>query len=147
VALPHLFDAAVEALNPLPGSALEMHERDTIGLGLLPRGHAVLDLQGCAQRVKRVFTSSRTLAQAEEAVGEFLAVVHCPTVVCLRTMRGGQNDADAQGASAFEIPQEPACIGGSLGREYTDQHPARRPADRHEKIVVAALVGHSLPGR
>ncbi len=32
VALKHVLNPAVEPLDPLPGSALEMHERDAVGL-------------------------------------------------------------------------------------------------------------------
>jgi hypothetical protein len=33
VGLQHVADAAIEALDPLPGSALEMHKRDAVCLG------------------------------------------------------------------------------------------------------------------
>jgi hypothetical protein len=53
----------------------------------------------------------RALSQTEKPSRELLAVIHCPAVVCLQTMRGGQNGADTNWAGAFQIPQEAARVG------------------------------------
>ena len=50
----------------------------------------MFDVQGGAEPVKLVPARRGTLAQAEQTVGEFLAVV-------------GENGADAQRAGAFQI--------------------------------------------
>ncbi len=68
VALQHLLDVAVEPLA------------NSIGLGRLRRGRAVLDIEGCAELVELVRARCGALAQTEETIGELLAVVHCPAV-------------------------------------------------------------------
>jgi hypothetical protein len=74
VALQHLLDPAIEALDPLPGSVLAMHKRDAVCLGRFRRGQAVFDLEGRAERVEFVLARGRALAQAEEAIGERPAI-------------------------------------------------------------------------
>jgi hypothetical protein len=54
VALQHLLDAPVEPLDPLPGSALQMHERDPVGLRRLRRGQAVLNIEVRAECIELV---------------------------------------------------------------------------------------------
>ena len=70
----------------------------------------MLDLQGCAERVKLERAGRGPFAQTKESVGELLAIV-------------GENSADADGACKFEVTQKPACIGGGLGREDADEYP------------------------
>ncbi|MFT5364504.1 MAG: hypothetical protein ACI9VX_002138, partial [Dinoroseobacter sp.] len=47
-----------------------------------------------AEPVEVMLPALHPFAQPEETVGELSAVVHCPAVVCLQTMRGGKNGAD-----------------------------------------------------
>jgi len=63
MALQHLFDAAVEALD------------HAIGLRMHRRREAVLDAEIGAEAVEIVLTGCHSLAQAEQPVGEFLAVI------------------------------------------------------------------------
>ena len=86
----HLFDAAVEPLD------------HAVGLGVLRWGKAVLDAQVGAELIELVLAGGRALAQAEEAVGELFSIVR-------------KYGADPYRAGPFEIAQEPARIGGSLG--------------------------------
>ena len=62
VRLQHLFDASVEALD------------HAVGLRMLWRGEAVFDAKVAAQLIKLVLAGGRALAQAEQAVGELLAI-------------------------------------------------------------------------
>ena len=117
MALQHLLDAAVEPLH------------HSVGLGRLGWCKAVLDLEGRAERVELMRSGCRPLAQAEEPIRELLAVV-------------GKNGADADWAGAFQIPQEAAGVGRSLGREDADEDPAGRPVNGHEEVAAAALIGH-----
>ena len=48
------------------------------------------DVESCAQRVDLMLAGRSALAQTEEPIGEFLAVI-------------GQNGADAQRASTFQV--------------------------------------------
>ena len=76
VALQNLLNTTVEAFH------------HTVGLGRLWRGQAVFDVEGGTELVELVHACRGTLAQVEEAVGEFLAIVR-------------DNGADAQRSSAF----------------------------------------------
>lgn len=102
----------------------------------------MVDVQRFAEFVELMLASRDAVAQAEEPVCELLAVVHCPAVVCLQTMRGGQNRANAQWASAFQIAQEAPCVGCSFCIEDADECLPRRPVDGHEQIAAAAFIGH-----
>ena len=62
VRLQHLLDPAVEALN---------HD---VRLRVLRRGEAVFDSKVCTEPVALVLAGCNAFAQAEQAVGEFLAV-------------------------------------------------------------------------
>ena len=126
VALKHLLDAAVEALDPLPGRRLPaIAERDPVGLRRLGRGQSVLDAEVGAERVEFMLTRRGTLAQAEQAIGELLAVI------C-------ENGADADRAGALKVAQEPPGVGRGLGLEDADEDPSGRPP------LGDAL--HHLPG-
>jgi len=92
MALKDFFDPAIEALDY------------AVGLRRLRRRQPMVDLDDCAQRVELMPAGRGALAQTEKPIGEFLAVIHYPAVVCLQTMRGGaKNGADAQRASAFQV--------------------------------------------
>ena len=39
-------------------------------------------------------------------IGELDAIVHCPAMVCLQTMRGGQNDVDPVGHGGDQVAQK-----------------------------------------
>ena len=55
VRLQHLLDAAVEALDPLPGRRLQaIAERDAVRLRMLRRGQAVFDAEVGAELIERV---------------------------------------------------------------------------------------------
>ena len=62
VALQHLLDAAVEALD------------HAVGLGVHRRRQAVLDAEVGAEQVELVLSRRGAFAQTEETVGEFLPV-------------------------------------------------------------------------
>ena len=67
------------------------------------------DVQGGAERGEVVLASGRPLAQAEEAIGELLAVV-------------GGYGADPHRACALQVAQEAPGIGRGLGGEDADEH-------------------------
>ena len=117
VALQNLLDAAVEALD------------HAVGLRRLRRREAMLDVEGGAQFAELVLAGRGTLAQAEEAIRELLAVIR-------------KNGTDAQRASAFQVTKEAAGIGCRRGLEDADQNPACRPVDCHEEIAPRGLVSH-----
>ena len=110
VALQHLLDAAVEALD------------HAVGLGVLWRGQTVLDAKVGAELVERVLAGGRPFAQTEQAVGEFLTVI-------------GQHRANTQRAGPFEIAQEPAGIGGSPGVADADEDPACGAINGDEQVA------------
>ena len=82
VALQHLLDPAVEALD------------HAVGLWQLGRGQAVLDAKPGTKPVELVLASRGALAQAGQAVGERLAVI-------------GQNGADADRPGPLQVAREP----------------------------------------
>ena len=100
VALKHLFDPAVEALD------------HAVGLRRLGRGEAVFDAQLGAKLVELVLARRGALAQAEEAIGELLPVI-------------GQNGADAYRAGALQVAQKAPGIGRGLGLEDANEDPSR----------------------
>jgi len=93
VALQHLLDAAVESLD------------HAVRLRRFWRGQAVLDPELGAKRVELVLARRRALAQTEEPIGEFLAVV-------------GEDRTDPHRAGPFRIAQEAASVGRGLSVEY-----------------------------
>jgi hypothetical protein len=62
VALQHLFDAAIETLEPMPGKTLKTHEREPVGLRRLGRGQAVLNIEVREDCIEIVLASCGTLA-------------------------------------------------------------------------------------
>jgi len=51
----------------------------------------MLDAEVTAQLIELMLAGGSALAQAKQAIGKLLAIVHCPAVVCRQTMRGGEN--------------------------------------------------------
>ena len=117
MALQDVLDPAVEPLD------------HAVRLWPHRRGQAVLDAKLGAEQVELVLSGGRALAQAEEAVGESLAVV-------------GQHAGDLHRGRALQIAQEPPRVGRSLRRVDAHEDPARRPVDGHEEVAAAVLVGH-----
>jgi hypothetical protein len=122
VALQHVFDATVEALDH--AVCLRMHRR----------GETVLYAQIGAETVKFVTAGCRALAQAEQAVSELLSIVR-------------KHRADAYRAGAIKVAQKAACIGGSLGLVNANEHSSGRAVDGHEEVPPGGFISHSLPGR
>jgi hypothetical protein len=91
VALQHLLDRAVEALD------------HTVGLRRLGRGQSVLDAQFGAELVELVFACGRALAQAEQAVGELLAPRHCLSDQWRSNGSIGQNGPAPDRAGALQV--------------------------------------------
>lgn len=117
VALQDVLDPAVEALD------------HAVGLGPHRRGQAVLDAEVRAEQVELVLSGGGALAQAEEAVGESLAVV-------------GQHARDLHRGRALQVAQEAARVGSSLRRIDAHEDPPRRPVDGHEEIAARGFVRH-----
>ena len=104
------------------GAPPEPCEMMTVGLRMLRRGQAVLDAEVAAQLVEVVLAGGGPFAQTEETVGELAAIVR-------------ENGADLHRAGPFEIAQEPAGIGGSLGFADADEDPSGRPINGHEQVA------------
>lgn len=92
-------------------------------------GEAVFDAEVAAELIERAVAAVRALAQAEQAVGEFLPVI-------------GQDRPDRDWAGAFQIAQKAAGIGGGLGFEGPDEHPAGGPFNRHKQGAARGFVSH-----
>jgi len=117
VALQHLLDAAVEALD------------HAIGLGMLRRGKAMVDAQVGAEQIELVLAGGGAFAQAEQAVGEFLAII-------------GENGADADRAGAFQVAKKAAGVGGGLGFVDADEDPSCRAINGNEQVAPRGFVSH-----
>ena len=117
VALQHLLNAAVETLD------------HAIGLGVLRRSKAVFDAEVGAELIELVLAGGSALAQAEQAVGELLAIIR-------------ENGPDPHRAGPFEIAQEPAGIRGGLGLVDANEDPAGRPVDGDEQVAPRGFVRH-----
>ena len=78
VALQHLLDASVEALD------------HAVGLRMLRRCQTVLDAEVAAELVELVLAGGRALAQAEQAVGELAAII-------------GQHRSDVDRAGSLQV--------------------------------------------
>ena len=117
MALQDILDPAVEALDH--AVRLRPHRRC----------EAMLDAEFCAEHVELVLACGRALAQAEQPVGESLAVVR-------------QHAGDLHRRRALQVAQEAAGVGRGLRGIDSHEDPARRPVDRHEQIAAAVLVGH-----
>ena len=102
VRLQDLLNPSVEALD------------HAVGLRMRGRGKAVFDAEVCTEPVELVLACRGALAQTEQAVGEFLAII-------------GQNGADADRAGPLQIAKKPAGVGGGPGFEDADEHPAGCP--------------------
>ena len=93
------------------------------------RGEAVFNAEIGAELIELVLAGGLAFAQTEQAVGEFLAVI-------------GQDRPDPDWAGPFQIAQKAAGIGGSLGFEDPDEHPAGRAVDGHEQVAARGFVSH-----
>lgn len=98
MALQHFFGAAIEALD------------HAIGLSRLGRREAMLDVEGCADLTQLVCALRCALAQAEEAIREFFAIIR-------------KNCADAQQAAPLQVTKEATGVGGGLDFEDADEDP------------------------
>ena len=108
----------------------------------------MLDVQLSAELVELMLPALRPFTQTKEAVGELFAVVHCPAVVCLQTMRGGENGADPHSlpgralhlqcpervAGALQVPQKATRVRRSLVVVHADENPASGSIDRDKQI-------------
>ena len=89
----------------------------------------VLDAEVGAEQVELVLSCGAALAQAEQSVGEGLAIV-------------GQNPGDLHRGGTFEIAQEPPRVGRSLRRIDADEDPPCGAVDGHEELAPPLLVRH-----
>ena len=117
VALQHLLDPAVEALD------------HTVGLRVHRWRRAVFDLQIGAELIAFMLAGGAAFAQTEQAVGEFFPIV-------------GRYRAEPHRAGAFEVALNSTGIGGGLGFIDADEDPARRPVDRHERVTPRRFISH-----
>jgi hypothetical protein len=102
VRLQHLLDPAVETLRcPAMVCLQTMRGGHAIGLRVLPGSQAMLDAEVTAQLIELMLAGGSALAQAKQAVGKLLAIVHCPAMVWLQAMRGGENGPDPHWAGSF----------------------------------------------
>ena len=83
----------------------------------------MFDSEFGAELVELVPAGGASFAQAEQAIGEFLAIV-------------GENCADAYRAGPFQIAQEAPGIRCRLGFVDADEHPAGCPVDGHEQVTA-----------
>jgi hypothetical protein len=138
VALQHLLDPAVEALD------------HAVGPGRCGRGQAVFDTRPGAEPVERVRARRGTPAQAEEAVGELLPPRHCRSDQWRSNGSIGQDDADADRAGALQVAQEASGVGGGPGLEDADEDPAGGAVDGDEQIAACVRQvpspAHRSPG-
>ena len=117
VGLKRFLDPPVEALD------------HAVGLRMRRRGEAVFNAEIGAELIELVLAGGLAFAQTEQAVGEFLPVI-------------GQNRPDPDWAGPFQIAQKSAGIGGSLGFEDPDEHPAGCPINRHEQVAPGRFISH-----
>jgi len=117
VALQHVLDPAVEPLD------------HAVGLGRSGRREAVFNIEGCAERVEVVLACRGAFAQAEEPVGELLAIVR-------------QDGADPYWAGALQISQKAPGVGGCFAVVNADKNPTGGAINRHEQVAARRLIGH-----
>ena len=106
---------------PLPGSGLPANrERDPLNLaaprensspdcflilaarGVFDLGQPVFDLMLAADAVEDVFEG----INMPFVVGELDAIIRCPAMVCVQTMRGGEHDVEPVGHGCDQVAQE-----------------------------------------
>ena len=101
-----------------------------IGLRMLGRDQAVLDLVFQASLVEGMVACGFSFAGGAKPVGELLAVI-------------GQHLLDGEGAVRHQVFQEGGGGGCLLvGMDFPVDPPAG-PVDGHEQIAAAVLIGHS----
>jgi len=83
----------------------------------------LFDAEVAAQQIEFVLAGGVALAQAEQAVGELLAIVR-------------ENGADLHRAGPSQLPQEPSGIGGGLCLADADEGPAGCPVDGREQVAA-----------
>ena len=118
MALEHIADTAVEALDP------------AICPGGLWGCEAVPDVEGCTELIELMLTGGGPLAQAEQAICERFAVV------C-------EDSADMDGAGPFQVAQEAAGIDCGLCIEDADKDPAGGPVYCHKEVATPVLICRS----
>ena len=89
----------------------------------------MFDAEVSAELIKLVLAGGLAFAQAEETVGDFRPVI-------------GQDRPDPDWAGPFQIAQKSAGVGGGLGFEDPDEHPAGCAVDGHEQIAARGFVSH-----
>ncbi|CAM4420544.1 hypothetical protein PARU111607_18005 [Palleronia rufa] len=89
----------------------------------------MLDPEVGTEAVELVVARGRALAQAEQPVGELLAVV-------------GENTCDLHRRGALQVTQEAARVGGRLRWVDADEDPSGRTVNRHEEVASPLLVRH-----
>jgi hypothetical protein len=89
----------------------------------------VLDVEGGAKRVERMFASCGPLAQAKEPIGELFSII-------------GLDGANVYWADTLQVTQKPARIGCRLCIEDADEDPPRRPINGSEKTAPTAFISH-----
>ena len=81
----------------------------------------MLDVELGAEPVEVVVAGGSTATQAEQPVGELLAVVR-------------QHPGDLHRRRALQIAQKPADVGSRPGRVDAHEHPACSAINRHEEV-------------
>ncbi len=124
-----LLDQAVETLDHAVRRGNGPPDRFLIRLTLrvLRRGQAMLDAEVGAQLIELVLAGGGPFAQTEQVIGELLAARHWARTNGAFNGSLGENGPDLHRTGPFEIAQEPAGIGGSLGAVDADEDPAGRP--------------------
>jgi hypothetical protein len=88
---------------------------------------SVFDAEISADQVELLMACRGAFAQIEETVGELLPPRHRLSDQWRSNGLIGQSRHDPGWAGPFQITQKSAGIGGSLGFENPDQHPAGCP--------------------
>ncbi len=112
-----VLDATVEPLD------------HAVGLGRFRRGQTMLDIEGRTKPVELVLAGRSALAQTEEAICEFLAIVR-------------EYSADADRAGPFQVTQEAPRIGRGLGLEDADEDPTCGSVDGNEQLSPRGFLSH-----
>ena len=105
VIIVEAFDGRVlDRAVPLPGSGLPANrERDPLNLavrpGVLDLGQPVVDLMLAADPIKDVLEG----VNVPVVIGELDAIIRCPAMVCVQTMRLGEHDVDPAGHGRDQV--------------------------------------------
>ncbi len=93
----------------------------------------MFDAQLGAEQVELMRPGRGPCAAGEEPVGELFSVV-------------SQYLGDPNGAGPVQIAQEPAGVGGGLGRQDACETPPCGAVDGRKEIAARGLIRYSLPG-